>query len=211
MSDTLRPHEPQHARPPCPSPTAGVHPNPYPLSRWCYPAISYSVVPFSSCPQSFPASGSSQMSHLFTSSSQSIGVSFFFLFFFFSFISLFFTLQYCIGFAIRWHESAMGVPSWISLPPPSLSHPYGSSQYTSPKHPVHCIEPRLVIRFLYDIIYVSMAFSQTITPSPSPTESKRLFYTSVSLLLSCIQVYHYHLSKYSMYIYLKKIKSTYMS
>ena len=66
-----------------------------------HPTISSSIAPFSSCPQSFPASGSSQMSHLFTSSSQSIGVSFFFLFFFFSFISLFFTLQYCIGFAIR--------------------------------------------------------------------------------------------------------------
>ena len=75
MSDSLRPHEPQHARPPCPSPTARVHPNPCPLSQWCHPAISSSVVPFSSCPQSFPASGSFQMSQLFTSSGQSIGVS----------------------------------------------------------------------------------------------------------------------------------------
>ena len=58
VSDSLRPHEPQHARPPCPSPTAGVHPNPCPLSRWCHPTISSSVIPFSSCPQSFPASGS---------------------------------------------------------------------------------------------------------------------------------------------------------
>ena len=56
MSDYLRPHEPQHARPPCPSPTARVHPNPCPLSRWCHPTISSSVVPFSSCPQSCPAS-----------------------------------------------------------------------------------------------------------------------------------------------------------
>ena len=60
-SDSLRPHEPQHTRPPCPSPTPGVHPNPCPLSRWCYPTISSFVVPFSSCPQSFPASGSFQM------------------------------------------------------------------------------------------------------------------------------------------------------
>ena len=60
MSDSLRPHELQHARPPCPSPTPGVHPNPCPSSRWCHPAISSSVVPFSSCPQSFPASGSFQ-------------------------------------------------------------------------------------------------------------------------------------------------------
>ena len=78
-------------------------------------------------------------------------------------------------------------PSWISLPPPSLYHPSGSSQCTSPEHPVSCIEPGLVIRFTYDIIYVSMPFSQIIPPSPSPTEYKRLFYTSVSLLLFHIQ------------------------
>ena len=58
MSDSLQPHEQQHARPPCHSPTSGVHPNLCPLSRWCHPTISSSVVPFSSCPQSFPASGS---------------------------------------------------------------------------------------------------------------------------------------------------------
>ena len=72
---TLRPHESQHARPPCPSPTPGVHPNPCPLSRWCRPAISSSVVPFSSCPQSFPSSRSFQMSQLFASSSQNTEVS----------------------------------------------------------------------------------------------------------------------------------------
>ena len=60
MSDSLRPHEPQHARPPCPSPTPRVHPNSCALSRWCHPAISPSVVPSSSCPQSLPASGSFQ-------------------------------------------------------------------------------------------------------------------------------------------------------
>ena len=73
VSDSLWPHEPQHARPPCPSPTSGVHPNPCPLSRWCHTTISSSLVPFSSCPQSFPASF--QMSQLFTSGGQSIGVS----------------------------------------------------------------------------------------------------------------------------------------
>ena len=72
---TLRPHESQHARPPCPSPTPGVHPNPCPSSRWCHPAISSSIVPFSSCPQSFPASGSFLMSQLFTSGVQSNGAS----------------------------------------------------------------------------------------------------------------------------------------
>ena len=75
MSDSLRPYELQHSRPPCPSPTPGVHPNPCPLCWWCHPTISSSVVPFSSCPQSFPASGSFQMSQLSTSGGQSIGVS----------------------------------------------------------------------------------------------------------------------------------------
>ena len=75
MSDSLRLHEPHHARPPCPSPTPGVHTNPCPLSRWCHPTISSSVVLFSSYPQSFPASGSYPMSQLFASGGQSIGVS----------------------------------------------------------------------------------------------------------------------------------------
>ena len=72
---TLWPHESQHARPPCPSPTPGVHSDPRPLSQWCHPAILSSVVPFSSCPQSFPASESFPMSQLFTWGGQSIEVS----------------------------------------------------------------------------------------------------------------------------------------
>ena len=72
---SLRPHESQHARPPCPSPAPGVYSNSCPSSRWCHPAISCSVVPFSSCPQSLPASGSYPMSQLFTWGDQSIGVS----------------------------------------------------------------------------------------------------------------------------------------
>ena len=75
LVDHQRPHELQHARPPCPSPTPGVDPNPCPSSGWCHPAISSSAISFSSCPQSFPASGSFPMSQLFTSASQSIGVS----------------------------------------------------------------------------------------------------------------------------------------
>ena len=75
MSDYLRPHEPQHARPPCPSPTPRIHSNPCPLRLWCHPTISSSVVPFSSCPQHFPASGYFQMSQPFASGGQSIGVS----------------------------------------------------------------------------------------------------------------------------------------
>ena len=82
MSDSLQPHELQHARPPCPSPTPGVHLNPWPSSRWCHPTISSSVVPFSSsvvlfssCLQSLPASESFPMSQLFTWGGQSTGVS----------------------------------------------------------------------------------------------------------------------------------------
>ena len=75
VSDSLWPHESQHTRPPCPSPTPGVHLNSCPLSRWCHPAISSSVIPFSSCPQSLPASESFPMSQLFPWGGQSIGVS----------------------------------------------------------------------------------------------------------------------------------------
>ena len=74
-SDSLQPHELEHARPPCPSPTPGVHPNSCPSSQWCHPTISSSVVPFSACPQSLQASGSFPMSQLFASGGQSIGVS----------------------------------------------------------------------------------------------------------------------------------------
>ena len=75
VSNSLRPHELQHARPPCPPPTPGVPSNSSPLSRRCHPAISSSVVPFSSCPQSLPTSESFPMSQLFTWGGQNIGVS----------------------------------------------------------------------------------------------------------------------------------------
>jgi len=109
-------------------------------------------------------------------------------------------LQYCIGSATHQHESATGVyvfPIWnprpISLSIPSLQ--------VIPVHQPQAsgMEPGLAIRFLYDIIHASMPFPQIVPPSPSPTESKRLFYTSVSLLLYCIQGYHYHLSKFHIY------------
>ena len=119
---------------------------------------------------------------------------FFYIYFFL--ILLYFTLQYCIGFAIHQHESTMGVQVFPTLNP---NHPSGSSKCTSPKHPVSCIKPGLVICFIYDILHVSMPFSQIIPPSPISTESKTLFYSSVSLLLSCIQGYRYHLSKFHIY------------
>ena len=109
-------------------------------------------------------------------------------FFFFLLYNIVLVLPY-INMNLPWVY--MCSPYWTPLPPPYPYHPSGSSQCTSPKHPVSCIEPGLAICFLYDIIHVSMPFSQIIPTSPSPTESKRLFYTSVSLLLSCIQGYHY--------------------
>ena len=99
------------------------------------------------------------------------------------------TLKYCIGFAIHQHESATGVhvvPILNPLPPPSTYHPSGLSQCTSPEHPVSCIEPGLAIHFTYDIIHVSVPFSQIIPPSPSPTESKR---RSIHLCLFCCLAY----------------------
>ena len=125
----------------------------------------------------------------------------FFCLFIFLILFYYLTLQYCIGFAIYQNESAIGIHVFPILNPPSSPyHPSGSSQCTSPKHPVSCIESGLATRFIYDIIHVSIPYSQDIPPSPSPTESKRLFYTSVSLLLSHIQVYRYHLSKFHIYV-----------
>ena len=81
-------------------------------------------------------------------------------------------------------------PSWASLPPPSPSHPSGSSQCTSPEHPVSWIKPELAIYFTYDNIHISMPFTQIIPPLPSPTESKSLFLTSVSFSARVFQSPH---------------------
>ena len=117
-------------------------------------------------------------------------------------------LQYCSGFAIHWHESAMGVHVFPMLNPPSTSLPI-PSLWVIPVHQpwASCtiIETGLAICFTYDNIYVSVLFSQIIPPSSSPTESKRLFYTSVSLLLSYILGYHYHLSKFHIHALVYRI------
>ena len=111
VSDSLRPHELQHARPPCPSPTPRVHPDPCPLSRWCHRIISSSVGPFSSCPQSFPASGSFQMSQLFAWGGQSIAVS---------------TSASVLPMNIQdW--SPLGWTGWISLQSKGLSRVFSST------------------------------------------------------------------------------------
>ena len=99
----------------------------------------------------------------------------------------FFTLQYCIGFAIHQHEYTTGVHVFpiLNRPlPPSPYHPSESSQCTSPKLPVSCMEPGLAIRFLYDIIHVLMPFSQIIPPTPSPRVQKTVLYICVSFAVS---------------------------
>ena len=107
--------------------------------------------------------------------------------FFILLLLLFFTLQYCIGFAIHQHESATGIHVFPILnPPPSPYHPSGSSQCTSPKHPVSCIEPGLAICFLYDIIHVLMPFSQIIPPLPLRQSPKDCF---INLCLFCCLTY----------------------
>ena len=117
MSNSLLPHELQHARPPCPSPTPGVYSNSCPSSQWCHSAISSSVVPRSSCPQSLPASGSFPMSQLFASSSQSTGVS---------------ALASVLPMNTQdW--SPLGCTGWISLQSKGLSRVF--SNITVQKHP----------------------------------------------------------------------------
>ena len=124
-----------------------------------------------------------------------------FIFFFLNFILFNFTILYWFcHIKMNLPQVYMCSPSRTLLLPPSPYHPSGSSQCTSPKHPVLCIEPELATHFIYDIIHISMPFSEIIPPLPSPPESKRLFYTSVSFLLSRIQGYHYHLSKLHIYV-----------
>ena len=122
MSDSLWPHEPQHTRPPCPSSTSGVHSDSCPLSRWCHPAISSSVVPFSSCPQSLQASGSFPMSQLFAWGGQSIGVS---------------VLASVLPMNTQdW--SPLGWTGWISLQPKGLSRVFSNT--TVQKHQFFCTQ-----------------------------------------------------------------------
>ena len=129
MSDSLRPHESQHPRPPCPSPTPGVHTDSHPSSQWCHLAISSSVVPFSSCPQSLPASESFPMSQLFAWGGQSTGVS----------ASASFPPKKSQG----WSPSEW--TGWISLQSKGLSRVFSNT--TVEKHQFFGIQVRLVIIF----------------------------------------------------------------
>ena len=125
MSDSLQPHGLQHARPPCPSPTPGVYSNSCPLSQWCHPTISSSVIPFSSCLQFFPASGSFQMSQLSASGGQSIGVS---------------ASKSVLPMNIQdWFP--LGLTGWISLQSKGLSESSPTPQFKSINS--------LVLSFLY--------------------------------------------------------------
>ena len=132
---------------------------------------------------------------------------------FFLFFSFYFFLQFFLNLIILVYNIVLILPyidlnppwvylcspSWTSLPPPSPSHPYGSCQCTSTENTVSGIKCGWAIHFTYDLLHVSMPFSHIIPPSTSPTESKRLINTSVSLLLSCIQGYRYLLSKLHIY------------
>ena len=116
VPDSLWPHELQNARPPCPSPTPRVHPNPCPLSQWCHLTSSSSVIPFSSCPQSLAASGSFQMSQLFASGGQSIGIS-----------------AWALVLPKNTQDwSPLGWPGWISLLSKGLSRVFSNT--TVQKH-----------------------------------------------------------------------------
>ena len=115
VSDSLQPHESQHARPPCPSPTPKVYSKSCPSSRWCHPAISSSVVPFSSCPQSLPASGSFPMSQFFAWGGQSIGVS-----------------ALASVLPINTQDWSLGWTGWISLQSKGLSRVFSNT--TVQKH-----------------------------------------------------------------------------
>ena len=125
MSDSSRPHESQHTRPPCPSPTPEVYSNPCPLSQWCHPVISSFVVPFSSCPRSLPASGSFPMNQLFTWGGQSTGISA-------SASVLPMNTQ-------DWSPS--GWTGWISLPSKGLSRVFSNT--TVQKHQFFCAQVSL--------------------------------------------------------------------
>ena len=122
VSYSLRPHEPQPDMPPYPSPTARIYPNPRPSSQWCHPTISPSVIPFSSCPQSFPASGSLQMSQLFALGGQSIGVSA--------------SISVLPKNTQDW--SPLGWTGWISLQSKGLSRVFSNT--TVQKHQYFCTQ-----------------------------------------------------------------------
>ena len=138
---TLQPHGPQHARLPCPSPTPGTYPNSCPLSRWCHPTIS-SVIPFSSCPQSFPASGSSQMSQLFTSGGWSIRIS---------------ASTSVLPKNIQ--DWSLGWTGWISLQSKGLSRVFSNT--TVQKHQFFCAQPFFIVQISHPYMTIRKIIALT--------------------------------------------------
>ena len=154
LSDSLRPHELQHPRPPYQSPTPGVDPKASPLSRWCHPTISSSVVPFSSCPQSFPASGSFQMSQLFASAGQGIGVS-----------------DSASVLPMNTQDWSLGWTGWISLHSKWLSRVFSNT--TVQKHECFGTELSFIVQLSYPYM----------TPGKTITLTRRIFVGKVMFLL----------------------------
>ena len=143
MSDSLWPHEPQNARPPCPTPTLRVHPSSCPLSCWCLPTISSSVVPFSSCPQSFPALGAFPMSQLFASGGQSIGV----------------TASTSVLPMNTQDWSPLGWAGWISLQSKGLSRVFSST--TLQKHQFFFFKASILWHSAFFIVQLSHPYMTT--------------------------------------------------
>ena len=157
MSDSLWPHEPQHARPPCPSSTPRVHPNPCPLSQWCHPTISSSVVPFSSCPQSFPASGSFPVSQFFAS---------------YGILLLVFHISLCIS-SLHPHISLLK-PIWSRIP-------YSSEVATLVSSPTHPCSPR----HLSSVQFSQSVVSDLATPRTTAHQASLSITNSQSLRNPC--------------------------
>ena len=158
MSNSLRPHEPQHARPPCPSPAPRVHSNSCPWSRWCHPAISSSVIPFSSCSQSLPASGSFPMSHLSTSGDESIAVS----------------AATSVPPVNTQDWSPLGWTGWISLQSKGLSRVFSNTTVQK--------QFRLVNTIL--CCYFRLTFSMPLSPIPCLLKKTNKTFIYLSLLSS---------------------------
>ena len=154
----LQPHDSQHTRPPCPSPTPGVYSNSCPSSWWCHPAISSSVVPFSSCPQSLPASGSFPVSQLFTWGGQSIGVSASKPFWVFctNFLKPFFFFRGILGLQQNWEESR--------------EFPYIPSCYACRACSIINISHRVVLLLPHQNVGMNLHWPIVISPNPFTLE-----------------------------------------
>ena len=145
----------------------------------------YSTIPFTKNFKKFDLIGTT-----LSCQCNCVGVFYFLsvhFYFYFHFILLYNTVSVLPYIEVNQPWVYMSSQSWTPLPPPIPYHHSGSSPCTSPKHPVSCIEHRMAICFLHDSIHVAMPFSQIIPPSPSPSESKSLLYTSVSFFLSWIR------------------------